>query len=364
MSILRLQHTRTDGEVDTYHLKSVRRYHIGRGSNCEVRILDLKMSRQHAAVDRQGSEWILHDLGSTNGVKLDGKRIQGSTVLTVGSVIKAGNTELSVAGIEARPGSGPSKEDLTPVRQEALPDPESDDEVPVSDSQDDGVEPEPQAMAPAAPEPEPAAKADNPSTSDELPLGDTAGDATGALESLDGSAAPSKREEADQALSSEPTPPDSSLHVAAKSADPTPMRPSAIIRPGTEDGSATEPSPAATLTLDTPASAEPAPAPVEPPPAAAPPAPAVAASTPPPSSGPTPAPATREPQRDASGKVKPVTIRVGSAAPERSDDSSSLYINLLGRRIGPLSRAEARELKARELKGTLTEADLANYPGA
>ncbi|MDA3961773.1 MAG: hypothetical protein PF961_13365, partial [Planctomycetota bacterium] len=65
-------------------------------------------------------------------------------------------------------------------------------------------------------------------------------------------------------------------------------------------------------------------------------------------------------------KVKPVTIRVGSGRQQavNTDNDSSLYINIMGRRIGPVSRAEARELKTKELKGTLTEADLDKYTGA
>ena len=49
--IIRLQHQRSDGDVDTYHLKSGRRYHIGRGSACEVRILDLKLEFTPVAGD-------------------------------------------------------------------------------------------------------------------------------------------------------------------------------------------------------------------------------------------------------------------------------------------------------------------------
>jgi hypothetical protein len=40
----------------------------------------------------------------------------------------------------------------------------------------------------------------------------------------------------------------------------------------------------------------------------------------------------------------------------------TFYITVLGRRVGPLTRSVARELKARELKGTLTTADLEQFP--
>lgn len=49
----------------------------------------------------------------------------------------------------------------------------------------------------------------------------------------------------------------------------------------------------------------------------------------------------------------------GPTAEAGESGSRTFYINVLGRRVGPLSRAQARELKTRELKGTLTPSDLA-----
>jgi hypothetical protein len=51
-----------------------------------------------------------------------------------------------------------------------------------------------------------------------------------------------------------------------------------------------------------------------------------------------------------------------SPAPGTDSQERTFYITLLGRRVGPLTRATARELKSRELKGTLTTADLEQYP--
>ena len=65
MSFLRLQYTRSDGEIDTYHLKSGRRYNVGRGSICEVRILDMRLSRKHCAVECINGEWMVADLGKS-----------------------------------------------------------------------------------------------------------------------------------------------------------------------------------------------------------------------------------------------------------------------------------------------------------
>ena len=83
--ILRLQHQRPDGEVDSYYLKPGRRYHIGRGSACEVRILDLKLSRKHCALEFGDQGWQAVDLMSTNGCTVDGEQIVGNVPVAAGA---------------------------------------------------------------------------------------------------------------------------------------------------------------------------------------------------------------------------------------------------------------------------------------
>ena len=58
-----------------------------------------------------------------------------------------------------------------------------------------------------------------------------------------------------------------------------------------------------------------------------------------------------------------IPAETGEANAANSNDRS-YFITVLGRRIGPLSRLVARDLKARELKGTLLLTDLAPYPSA
>ena len=99
MAFMRLQTTRSDGEVDTYHLKSIRRYVVGRGSTCEVRILDMRMSRNHFAFAHDGANWEIFDEGSTNGLLLNDSRLSETTALKKGDTIKAGNTVFTITGI-------------------------------------------------------------------------------------------------------------------------------------------------------------------------------------------------------------------------------------------------------------------------
>ena len=48
---------------------------IGR-SQCDVNLDDSEISRQHALLEIRGSEALVEDLGSTNGVHVDGERVQ------------------------------------------------------------------------------------------------------------------------------------------------------------------------------------------------------------------------------------------------------------------------------------------------
>jgi hypothetical protein len=48
---------------------------IGRSRDCDVVLADENVSRRHAEVRPSGGSWIVKDLGSTNGVKVNGQRL-------------------------------------------------------------------------------------------------------------------------------------------------------------------------------------------------------------------------------------------------------------------------------------------------
>jgi hypothetical protein len=48
---------------------------IGRMEGCDVILTDSGVSRRHAEIRREGDEWVIVDLGSTNGVEINGKRV-------------------------------------------------------------------------------------------------------------------------------------------------------------------------------------------------------------------------------------------------------------------------------------------------
>jgi hypothetical protein len=48
---------------------------IGRSRDCDVTLDDPNVSRRHAELRREGGRWVVSDLGSTNGVKVNGRRV-------------------------------------------------------------------------------------------------------------------------------------------------------------------------------------------------------------------------------------------------------------------------------------------------
>jgi pSer/pThr/pTyr-binding forkhead associated (FHA) protein len=63
---------------------------IGRSPDCDFVIDDRTVSRHHATIRREGSFWILVDIGSTNGTRVNGDRIDGRAVIKPGDELGFG----------------------------------------------------------------------------------------------------------------------------------------------------------------------------------------------------------------------------------------------------------------------------------
>ena len=72
------------------HVLETERVTIGRQSGCTVVIRDTNVSREHAQLRRRPNGWTLRDLGSTNGTKLNGVRVDDEQMLADGDVIMLG----------------------------------------------------------------------------------------------------------------------------------------------------------------------------------------------------------------------------------------------------------------------------------
>ena len=63
---------------------------LGRSREADIVFDDPNVSRKHAEVRPSGGSWIVRDLGSTNGVKVNGRRITAPQSLRRGDVIELG----------------------------------------------------------------------------------------------------------------------------------------------------------------------------------------------------------------------------------------------------------------------------------
>ncbi len=68
---------------------------MGRSRDCDVTLDDPNVSRRHAEVRPSGGGWIVNDLGSTNGIKVNGRRVEGPQSLKPGDVIELGTSRVT-----------------------------------------------------------------------------------------------------------------------------------------------------------------------------------------------------------------------------------------------------------------------------
>jgi phosphoserine phosphatase RsbU/P len=71
-------------------------YVIGRRSDCQIFVPDMRVSRQHARLWRNGENWTCEDLGSNNGTYINGIRLQSATQLRHDDEITIANNKIRV----------------------------------------------------------------------------------------------------------------------------------------------------------------------------------------------------------------------------------------------------------------------------
>ena len=67
---------------------------VGRLPECTISINDSNISRKHAEMRQTGGDYIVADLGSTNGTLVNGIRITGQQRLNEGDIISFGSTHV------------------------------------------------------------------------------------------------------------------------------------------------------------------------------------------------------------------------------------------------------------------------------
>jgi hypothetical protein len=76
------------------HEVKQRRVVIGRSRDCDIQLADTNVSRRHAELRQEGASYWIVDLGSTNGLEVNGKRVKRAK-LRSGDTITVGSTELT-----------------------------------------------------------------------------------------------------------------------------------------------------------------------------------------------------------------------------------------------------------------------------
>ncbi len=67
---------------------------IGRSRDCDIVLEDAGISRRHAELRPYGEGWVVSDLGSTNGLRVNGRAVEGPQALSSGDRLELGSTEI------------------------------------------------------------------------------------------------------------------------------------------------------------------------------------------------------------------------------------------------------------------------------
>ena len=66
---------------------------IGRNDENDIVLSDTFVSAEHAKVSWNGRGWVLQDLGSTNGTRVNGKPVQRAVAIAPGDVVEFGRVK-------------------------------------------------------------------------------------------------------------------------------------------------------------------------------------------------------------------------------------------------------------------------------
>jgi hypothetical protein len=67
---------------------------IGRSRDSDIVLDDSNVSRRHAEISPSGQSWLIQDLGSTNGVRVNGRQVNGPHPLESGDRIELGTVSV------------------------------------------------------------------------------------------------------------------------------------------------------------------------------------------------------------------------------------------------------------------------------
>ncbi len=89
------------------------RFTIGRTRDCDLCLADLSVSRTHALLVRREEGWVLSDLGSHNGTRLNGWLVREPVQVRAGDRVEFGSMAFIIQGDPEPPPSGAEEPGLT-----------------------------------------------------------------------------------------------------------------------------------------------------------------------------------------------------------------------------------------------------------
>jgi ABC transport system ATP-binding/permease protein len=95
---------------------------IGRQEGNTIRLTERNVSRRHARLMRNNGHVLIEDLGSYNGIRINGDRISGQVQVADGDLIQIGDYDLALQAEEGKQASAPTVPLESPTRK-LVPDP-------------------------------------------------------------------------------------------------------------------------------------------------------------------------------------------------------------------------------------------------
>jgi len=94
-----------EGKEYHYEEKAI----LGRTEECEVTIIDPGISREHAAINGRRGVFVVEDLGSSNGTRLNGEVIEGPEILRDGDYVTVGAVNIMFSNLEMNKAGDPTE---------------------------------------------------------------------------------------------------------------------------------------------------------------------------------------------------------------------------------------------------------------
>lgn len=104
---------------------------LGRHAECDIQLHSGKVSRRHCVIAIVNDELLIRDLGSTNGIRINGQRVTDGP-------LRDGD-EVTIGNFSYRVNAGPDKTSVRKTSDEDERLEESDEPVPLNDARDSQV---------------------------------------------------------------------------------------------------------------------------------------------------------------------------------------------------------------------------------